>query len=126
MAAWGTVFSAFTLKLEIIHRPGRWHSNVDPLSRLPRDPPQQVSPTDTSGPTLQPNNDLGEVQEKAMRETPAKQIEALWTMTNAFTASKDKLKSKDVEAGGVVDEKIKEEPQSHSHKTQVISDQDMD
>src|ERR1700738_1286118 len=31
LAAWGAVFSAYTPKLEIIHRPGRIHSNVDPL-----------------------------------------------------------------------------------------------
>ena len=36
LAAWGAVFSAYTPGLEIIHRPGRKHSNVDPLSRLPQ------------------------------------------------------------------------------------------
>jgi len=37
LAAWGLVFAAFP-KMLIIHRPGRAHSNVDPLSRLPRVP----------------------------------------------------------------------------------------
>jgi hypothetical protein len=37
LAAWGLVFAAFP-ELVIIHRPGRMHSNVDPLSRLPRIP----------------------------------------------------------------------------------------
>jgi hypothetical protein len=37
LAAWGLVFAAFP-ELVIIHRPGRAHSNVDPLSRLPRIP----------------------------------------------------------------------------------------
>jgi len=37
LAAWGLVFAAF-LEMAIIHRPGRAHSNVDPLSRLPRIP----------------------------------------------------------------------------------------
>jgi hypothetical protein len=32
LAAWGAVFSAYAPGLEIIHRPGRIHSNVDPLS----------------------------------------------------------------------------------------------
>lgn len=32
LAAWGTVFSAYTPHLSIVHRPGRKHSNVDPLS----------------------------------------------------------------------------------------------
>ncbi|HEX9613546.1 MAG TPA: reverse transcriptase domain-containing protein [Candidatus Bathyarchaeia archaeon] len=42
LAAWGLVFAAFP-DLAIIHRPGRVHSNVDPLSRLPR-VPEFVSP----------------------------------------------------------------------------------
>ena len=42
LAAWGLVFAAFP-ELVIIHRPGRVHSNVDPLSRLPR-LPEFVSP----------------------------------------------------------------------------------
>jgi len=42
LAAWGLVFAAFP-QLVIVHRPGRTHSNVDPLSRLPR-LPQYISP----------------------------------------------------------------------------------
>lgn len=38
LAAWGAVYAAYP-GLKIIHRPGRIHSNVDPLSRLPRIPP---------------------------------------------------------------------------------------
>ena len=34
LAAWGAVFSAYAPGLEIIHRPGRIHSNVDLLSKL--------------------------------------------------------------------------------------------
>ena len=37
LAAWGLVFAAFP-EMVIIHRPGRAHSNVDPLSHLPRVP----------------------------------------------------------------------------------------
>ena len=37
LAPWGLVFAAFP-EMVIIHRPGRAHSNVDPLSRLPRIP----------------------------------------------------------------------------------------
>jgi hypothetical protein len=43
LAAWGAVFSAYS-GLRIVHRAGRIHSNVDPLSRLPRLPPNHVSP----------------------------------------------------------------------------------
>ena len=35
LAAWGAVFYAYIPNLEIIHRAGRVHSNVNPLSRLP-------------------------------------------------------------------------------------------
>ena len=42
LAAWGAVFAAYP-GLRIVHRPGRVHSNVDPLSRLPR-VPQHSSP----------------------------------------------------------------------------------
>ena len=44
LAAWGTIFSAYAPHLSIVHRPGRKHSNVDPLSRLYRAPPPQDSP----------------------------------------------------------------------------------
>ena len=42
LAAWGLVFAAYP-QLIIVHRPGRTHSNVDPLSRLPRIPPSRLS-----------------------------------------------------------------------------------
>lgn len=44
LAAWGTVFSAYAPYMSIIHRPGRKHSNIDPLSRLYRAPPPHSSP----------------------------------------------------------------------------------
>ena len=37
LAVWGLVFAACP-EMVIIHRPGRAHSNMDPLSRLPRVP----------------------------------------------------------------------------------------
>ncbi len=40
LVAWGTVFGAFP-GLDIVHRAGKVHSNMDPLSRLPRIPPHQ-------------------------------------------------------------------------------------
>ena len=42
LVAWGLVFAAYP-QLIIVHRPGRTHSNVDPLSRLPCIP-QYISP----------------------------------------------------------------------------------
>lgn len=44
LLTWGTVFSAYP-KLKIVHRAGRVHSNVDPISRLRRRVPYHDSPT---------------------------------------------------------------------------------
>ena len=43
LLTWGAVFSAYP-KLKIVHRAGRVHSNVDPISRLRRRLPRQESP----------------------------------------------------------------------------------
>lgn len=43
LLTWGTVFSAYP-NLHIVHRAGRVHSNVDPISRLRRRLPQQDGP----------------------------------------------------------------------------------
>ena len=45
LLTWGLVFSAFP-NMKIIHRAGRVHSNVDPVSRLRRRIPPQQSPLD--------------------------------------------------------------------------------
>ncbi len=49
LAAWGTVFGAF-LGLDIVHRVGKVHSNIDPLSRLPRILPHQSPAVDETQP----------------------------------------------------------------------------
>jgi dUTP pyrophosphatase len=56
---WGLTFSAFN-KMKIVHKPGRLHSNVDPVSRLPRNIPQYESPDHANDPVveLNPNQDL--------------------------------------------------------------------
>jgi hypothetical protein len=51
LANWGRVFSAFP-GLQVVHRAGRVHSNVDPLSRLPRQPPLHVSPAADNSPSI--------------------------------------------------------------------------
>ncbi|KAF7366187.1 TY3B-TY3B protein [Mycena venus] len=43
LLTWGTIFSAYP-GLKIVHRAGRVHSNVDPISRLRRRVPLQDSP----------------------------------------------------------------------------------
>ena len=44
LLTWGAVFSTYP-GLRIIHRAGRVHSNVDPISRLRRQIPFQEEPT---------------------------------------------------------------------------------
>jgi hypothetical protein len=84
LAAWGTVFAAYAPGLEIIHRPGRVHSNVDPLSRLPRAPPDHNSPIRIPGQTLQPNNDLAEAQERAYASQPASKAFVAYSITDCL------------------------------------------
>lgn len=48
LASWGAIFAAYSPGLDIVHRPGRVHSNVDPLSRLNRAPPDHVTPLEDS------------------------------------------------------------------------------
>src|SRR5260370_17166227 len=49
LVAWGTVFGAFP-GLDIVHRARKVHSNVDPLSRLPRILPHQSPAIDETKP----------------------------------------------------------------------------
>ena len=44
LLTWGTIFAAYP-KLQIVHRAGRVHSNVDPISRLRHRVPYQQGPT---------------------------------------------------------------------------------
>jgi hypothetical protein len=60
-AAWGLVFAAFP-QLVIVHRPGRAHSNVDPLSRLPRIP-EFVSPAQDDLPNSSLSTEYEELQQ---------------------------------------------------------------
>ena len=45
LLTWGTVFSAYP-NLRIVHRAGRVHSNVDPISQLWRQVPFQSGPSE--------------------------------------------------------------------------------
>jgi hypothetical protein len=58
LLTWGTIFAAYP-ELKVVHRAGRVHSNVDPISRLRRRIPLQEGPsTDTTDSVvLEPNED---------------------------------------------------------------------
>jgi hypothetical protein len=64
LAAWGAVFAAYP-GLRIVHRAGRVHSNVDPLSRLPRTPPHE-------SPVLE---DMNTIVQDAERRKEAQRLE---------------------------------------------------
>ena len=69
LVAWGLVFAAYP-QLVIVHQPGRTHSNIDPLSRLPHIP-QYISPARDNLPSptaLIEHEDLQSVWEAFIKE----------------------------------------------------------
>jgi len=80
LAAWGAIFSAYTPNLEIIHRAGRVRSNVDPLSHLPRAPPEHTSPLQSDKPSITMDFTLAEKQERQAEKAPAKTVFVIWTL----------------------------------------------
>ncbi len=65
------MYSAFAPGLKIIHRPGRVHSNVDPLSCVPRAPPDHVSPIHLEGPAILLDIAKAEASERLLDKAPA-------------------------------------------------------
>ena len=88
LAAWGAVFSAYTPNLEIIHRAGRVHSNVDPLSRLPRAPPEHISPLSNDEPSIRMDSSLAEQQERQAESEPAQTAFSAWTIEDCLEGQK--------------------------------------
>ena len=84
LAAWGAVFSAYAPNLEIIHRAGRIHSNVDPLSRLPRAPPAHISPVHDNELTIMTDSDLAEKQERQAESLPARTAFTIWSLDDCL------------------------------------------
>lgn len=79
LAAWGAVFSSYQPKLDIVHRAGRVHSNVDPLSRLARVPFHQ-SPLPPAGDEViqlgDKHSDLPAIQALHQHDAPSERISA--------------------------------------------------
>lgn len=80
LVAWGAVFSAYAPKLDIIHCAGRVHSNVDPLSRLPRAPPNHISPIELDEPSIHAEEALDEWQEITSAEKMAAFAFRAWSI----------------------------------------------
>lgn len=89
LAAWGAVFSAYAPKLEIIHRAGRVHSNVDPLSRLPRAPPSHISPIEPDEPSIRAKETLDERQEVTSAEKMAAFAFRAWSIEDCVDEPKE-------------------------------------
>jgi len=84
LAAWGAVFSAYAPDLEIIHRAGRIHSNMDPLSRLPQSPPDHISPACDNELTIKTDSDLAERQERQAELAPARMAFVIWSLDDCL------------------------------------------
>ena len=85
LAAWGAVFSVYAPNLEIIHRAGRIHSNVDPLSRLPRLPPDHTSPMRSDEPSITAQGDLKSRQEDMLTGDPrVKSVFTAWSIEDCL------------------------------------------
>lgn len=101
LAAWGAVYSVFAPGLEIVHRAGCIHSNVDPLSRLPRAPPEHNSPVEEVSPSITttgaqqtlPAN--GYIAELALRATVITYTleDCIEGQVSAFAAAREQRKS---------------------------------
>ena len=80
LAAWGAVFAAYP-GLKIVHRPGHVHSNVDPLSRLPR-VPQHSSPVRDDLASIssdeEKRNLAQEAEDRGSKSTARKAAFAVW------------------------------------------------
>ena len=90
-SAWGAIFSAYAPKLEIIHRAGRVHSNVDPLSRLPRAPPAHISPLETKELSIRAKETLDERQEVPPAEKMAAFTFAAWSIEDCLDEPREAL-----------------------------------
>jgi hypothetical protein len=101
LAAWGLVFAAYP-QLVIVHRPGRAHSNVNLLSRLPR-LPNFISPAreDLPSPSISTKHEqLQEAWETFIQEheltTEVKTVSAhpkTWAMAKTTDKSIQKMES---------------------------------
>jgi hypothetical protein len=89
LLTWGTVFSAYP-ELKIVHRAGRIHSNVDPISRLRHRLPIQDSPTTDTIPAVELSG--GEDPLKNMYEDMGSKFEEkLLNVATRFIHAQDSL-----------------------------------
>lgn len=85
LASWGTVFSAYKPGLHIVHRPGRVHSNVDPLSRIFAGIPEYVAPVDEDSASLKMARDTGTFPKDEPAEKMAEFV--TWSLSDVVEAA---------------------------------------
>jgi len=100
LLTWGTVFAAYP-KLRIVHRAGRVHSNINPISRLRRRVPYQQGPmVDTTqhisldltdNPLRDIYSELGEKFEERLLNVASKCINSISEIPDYSPIAKDSL-----------------------------------
>lgn len=85
LASWGTVFSAYKPGLHIVHRPGRVHSNVDPLSRIFAGVPDYIAPVDEDSAPLKLARDTGTFPKDEPAEKMAEFV--TWSLSDVLEAT---------------------------------------
>lgn len=98
LQTWGTTFAAYP-DLKIVHRAGRVHSNVDPISRLRRRVPYQEGPVSTPDVTLSIGEQVNDPLKNAYDELGPQFEERLLTLAQDHSSdisSRDEDVSVDV------------------------------
>lgn len=101
LAGWGAIFSAYAPGLEIIHRAGKKHANVDPLSRLSRQTPEHTSPLRDDIEAINIAKEAAESQEPARKFSFAAErltdcvVEAFKLETRRQRAAREALEKMD-------------------------------
>ncbi|THH26480.1 hypothetical protein EUX98_g7699 [Antrodiella citrinella] len=86
LLTWGTVFAAYP-GLRIIHRAGRIHSNVDPISRLRRRIPMQEGPITTDNVSLTLGDQINDPLKNAFSELGERFEEKLLSVASKYANS---------------------------------------
>lgn len=86
LLTWGTTFSAYP-DLVIVHRAGRVHSNVDPISRLRRRVPFQDGPADVDSTPLTIGDQINDPLKNTFDDLGARFEERLLRVANAHACT---------------------------------------
>jgi len=88
LLTWGTVFAAYP-NLKIVHRAGKVHSNVDPISRLRHRVPEASGPVTDDNAIIKLSPDSEDVMRNMYQELGNRFEEKLLTVAARFVESED-------------------------------------